>query len=69
MSLYSRAQKEGPEFEAKYIKMLEMGGSKTPEELMAFVGVNLDDEAFWLGGFEAIESMISTFEGLWAATK
>jgi oligoendopeptidase F len=69
MSLYSRAQKEGPEFEAKYIKMLEMGGSKTPEELMAFVGVNLDDEAFWLGGFEAIESMISTFESLWAATK
>lgn len=69
MSLYSRAQKEGPAFEAKYIKMLEMGGSKTPEELMAFVGVNLDDEAFWLGGFEAIESMIVTFEGLWAATK
>jgi oligoendopeptidase F len=69
LSLYQMAKAGGSEFEQKYIKLLELGGSKTPRELMATVGVDLGSEAFWLGGFGAMESLVSTFESLWAQRK
>ncbi len=31
---------------------------------MAFVGVDLNSEAFWLGGFAAMEKMVEEFEAL-----
>lgn len=66
MSLYEKARVEGPSFEAKYIELLTLGGSRSPKDLMAIVGVDLNDEKFWRGGFEVIEKMIETFESLWA---
>lgn len=65
LSLYEMAKKEGPTFAAKYVDLLELGGSKAPKELMATVGVDLADEAFWRGGFTAMEKLVSEFEGLW----
>ena len=46
--------------------MLTAGGSKSPADLMAMVGVDLKSEAFWLGGFDAMEKLVSEFERLWA---
>lgn len=66
MSLYQMAVKEGPSFEGKYVALLKLGGSLSPKDLMATVGVDLDDEEFWRGGFAAIEKLISRFEELWA---
>ncbi len=67
MSLYRMAQAEGPSFQPKYVEMLRLGGSLSPKDLMAGVGVDLNDEAFWRGGFAAIDEMITRFEQLWAA--
>lgn len=69
LSLYAMAKKEGPSFEQKYIDLLELGGSRSPAELMATVGVDLESRTFWLGGFQAIEELVRTFEELWAATR
>jgi oligoendopeptidase F len=66
LSLYQMAKASGPDFSKRYISLLELGGSKTPEELMATVNIDLSSEAFWRGGFAAMESLISDFERLWA---
>ena len=69
LSLYQMAKQEGPSFAEKYLQVLRLGGSKTPQELMAIVGVDLGDEAFWKGGFAAMESLVAEFERLWLVAK
>jgi len=69
LSLYQMAKKEGPSFADKYIEVLRLGGSLTPQELMSIVGVDLKDEAFWRGGFAAMETLVAEFERLWAEYK
>jgi oligoendopeptidase F len=66
LSLVQMAKREGPAFESKYLGLLRLGGSRSPDELMATVGVNLRSEAFWKGGFAAMEALVSEFERLWA---
>ncbi len=69
LSLYQKAKVGGSEFAAKYIQLLTLGGSKTPQELMDVVGVNLEDPNFWDGGFEALEKMVTIFEQIWSEEK
>ncbi|CAN5657483.1 M3 family oligoendopeptidase [soil metagenome] len=69
LSLYQMAKAEGPSFEGKYLELLTLGGSRSPQELMSIVGVNLSDEAFWRGGFAAMEALVTEFERLWAEQK
>ena len=69
LSLYQKAKLEGPSFEAKYLEVLRLGGSRTPEELMAIVGVDLKSEEFWRGGFAAIDKLVGDFEELWREYK
>lgn len=64
MSLYQKAKLEGPAFADKYIALLKLGGSRTPQELMDTVGVDLNSREFWLGGLSAIEGLVSKFEDL-----
>ncbi len=68
MSLYQMAKQEGAPFATRYIQMLELGGSKTPHELMRFMGVDLDDRGFWVQGFERVEKLVEEFEALWKAS-
>jgi oligoendopeptidase F len=65
LSLYEMAKQGGPEFRDRYIQLLRLGGSQSPAELMAFVGVDLRSEAFWKGGFEVLERLLGEFEDLW----
>ena len=67
LALYQRAKDEGSGFVEKYLSVLRLGGSETPQQLMAHLGIDLDDRAFWQGGFRAIEGLVSEFERLWAA--
>lgn len=64
LSLYARAKKDGPAFADRYVELLKLGGSRTPEELMATVDVDLKSREFWQGGFDAIEEMLALFERL-----
>lgn len=67
LSLYQMAKAEGPSFAPKYTEMLRKGGSLSPTELMHSVGVDLKSEAFWQGGFDAMEKLVVEFERLWKA--
>jgi oligoendopeptidase F len=64
LSLYAKAKGEGEEFVERYIEMLSRGGSQSPQELMDYVGVDLNSREFWQGGFDAIERLVGEFERL-----
>ncbi len=67
LSLYEKAKEEGPAFEEKYVEVLRLGGSRSPHDLMAIVGVDLRSREFWEGGLAVLERLIGEFERLWAA--
>lgn len=69
LSLYQMAKAEGPGFADKYIEVLRLGGSLSPQELMSIVGVDLRSPEFWDGGFRAMESLVAEFERLWSEHK
>jgi len=68
LALFRRYQQEGVEsFAPRYVALLQAGGSKSPEELFAPLGVDLADRAFWHGALEVLEEQIAEFERLAAA--
>jgi oligoendopeptidase F len=67
LSVYGRFREEGPEFAPAYLSLLAAGGSRSPEELGAMVGIDLSDPGFWDSGLDIIESMLDTAEALVAA--
>ncbi|MBC8063681.1 MAG: M3 family oligoendopeptidase [Chlorobia bacterium] len=66
LSLYQRAKVEGPSFSQKYIALLRLGGSRSPQQLMSMVGVDLKSVEFWQGGFDALDKLVGEFERLWS---
>lgn len=42
--------------------MLAAGGSDAPEKLLAKLGVDIRDRAFWQKGFRVIEEMMTELE-------
>lgn len=66
LSLYEMAKQEGPSFAGKYVDVLKLGGGKSPAELMGMLNVDLKSEAFWRGGFAAMDKFLVEFERLWS---
>lgn len=66
LALYQKAKDEGASFETKYLDVLRLGGSETPQQLMGHLGIDLNDRSFWQGGFRVVEGLVSEFERLWA---
>jgi oligoendopeptidase F len=64
-ALYRMYQAGEPNFTERYTALLEAGGSQSPQELMAAVGIDLNDPAFWRGGMEVLSGLIDQFEELW----
>ncbi len=62
LSLYEQYQKEGQAFVDKYIEMLAAGGSGYPKELMAKLGMDIQDPAFWQNGMDLIGRMVDQAE-------
>src|SRR5262249_24093453 len=61
MALYRRYKAEGSRFAPSYVSLLEAGGSMSPQDLMAHVGIDLNDPAFWRGGIQVLEEMVGEF--------
>lgn len=66
LSLYQMAKAEGPGFSDRYTELLRKGGSESPKDLMESVGIDINSEAFWKGGFEAMARLVEEFERLWS---
>lgn len=62
LALYFRYRQEGTPFAQKYVAMLSQGGSQFPAELVAPLGVNLSDPAFWQGAQTILEDWVRAFE-------
>ena len=64
LSLYRQYKEQGASFIPKYIGLLEAGGSDAPEVLLAPLGVNFHDPAFWQKGFDEIRALVDRAEAL-----
>ncbi len=59
LALYKRYKDEGKSFVAKIEKILATGGSRDPMLVLKEVGVEIEKEKFWEGGFEILEEWVS----------
>ncbi len=64
LSVYGRYLEEGPSFAPHYLGLLAAGGSRTPEELAAMVGIDLADPGFWDSGLRLVEDQLRAAEEL-----
>jgi len=64
LSIYGRYRQEGEEFVPRYLELLAAGGSHSPEELTAMVGIDLADPGFWDAGLALVEEQLAEAEQL-----
>jgi oligoendopeptidase F len=62
LSVYRAYEEGGTEFVPRYLEMLSTGGSRSPEELGALVGLDLADPAFWDGGLAIVAEQLAAAE-------
>jgi oligoendopeptidase F len=62
LSVYQRYLEEGPSFVPRYLELLSAGGSRSPEELGAIVGIDLADPGFWDKGLDLVERQLTEAE-------
>ena len=67
LSVYRRYEELGDAFVDDYLTMLRSGGSMSPEELGALVGIDLTDPGFWDKGLSLVEERLRQAEALAAS--
>jgi oligoendopeptidase F len=63
-ALYQRYKREGAAFADRYLEFLSSGESASPQELVARLGVDLNDPDFWQAGFEYLRGVLEQFEAV-----
>lgn len=64
LALYRRYQEEGEAFKPGYMKLLAAGGAARPEELLAELGIDITDRAFWQSGFDLVKERVDELEAM-----
>jgi oligoendopeptidase F len=64
LALYRRFQEQGEAFKPGYLKLLAYGGSARPAEILAEMGIDVEDRAFWQSGFDLVKERIDEIEKL-----
>ncbi len=64
LSLYRQYKEEGEPFVPKYLRLLEAGGSDSPEALLKPLGVDFHDPGFWQKGCDEIRGLVDRAEEL-----
>ncbi len=62
LSVYAQYEERGEAFVPAYLELLRAGGSKSPEELAAIVGIDLADPGFWDRGLDLVERQLDAAE-------
>jgi oligoendopeptidase F len=62
LSVYQRYEQTGPELVPRYLELLAAGGSRSPEDLAAIVGIDLADPGFWDAGLDLVERQLTEAE-------
>src|SRR5581483_3408214 len=66
LGLYRLYLEQGPAFVPRYRQLFSAGGSVAPQPLMAGVGIDVSDPAFWRLGMQYIAELIGEAESLQA---
>jgi len=69
LALIRRFDEEGAGFVPRYLELLAAGGSAPPPELLARVGLDIQDPRFWDGGLALLEGMVDEAERLAASLR
>ena len=64
LALYGKYRREGQSFVPQYRALLESGGSMSPQDQMAAIGIDINDPEFWQVGFDELERLVSEAEKL-----
>lgn len=64
LAAYSAYQQVGEPFVEDYLAMLAAGGSRSPHQLAAMIGIDLSDPSFWNSGLELIDTRLREAETL-----
>ncbi|MFX0039369.1 MAG: M3 family oligoendopeptidase [Promethearchaeota archaeon] len=64
ISIYQIYLEEKEEFVPKFLKLLSLGSSLSPEEMLAEIGINLNDRIFWEKGFKYLSDKIDELTDL-----
>jgi oligoendopeptidase F len=62
LSVYGRYLEEGEPFVPRYLEMLAAGGSRSPEDLAAIAGLDLEDPSFWTKGLDLVREQLDAAE-------
>jgi oligoendopeptidase F len=62
LSVYRRYLEDGEDFVPSYLELLATGGSRSPEELAAIAGLDLEDPSFWAKGLELVREQLQAAE-------
>jgi len=62
LALYRMYKEQGASFVPKYLDLLATGGSQSPQQILATVGVDMTSESFWQAGFDTIREMVEQLE-------
>ena len=68
LSVYRVYEERGADFVPQYLELLAAGGSRSPEELGAIVGLDLADPEFWNGGLAIVREQLEAAEAAARAT-
>ena len=63
-ALYEKYKKEGKSFVPKYLKILSYGGSENPAKVLKEIGIDIEDEKFWQGGFDLVKEILQELKEL-----
>ena len=64
LALYATYREEGAAFVPKYVALLEAGGSQSPATMLAALGVDARDPAFWQRGLNELRRLVGRAEEL-----
>ncbi len=64
LALYRQFQAEGKGFIPRYLELLSAGGSASPNAILTRAGLQMDQRAFWQGGFDTLVARIEQLEKL-----
>jgi oligoendopeptidase F len=64
LALYHQYRQEGGAFKPRYVRLLEAGGSDSPERILTAAGLDIRDPGFWQGGFDVLRADLDELEKL-----
>jgi len=64
ISLYQMYLEEKEDFVPKFLKLLSVGCSRTPQEMLSDIGIDLNDPSFWKKGIKFLTKKVKELENL-----